>query len=119
MFPAVVTNRSGKAYWVIFLVDTGSPRTYLSAQTSDLFSIPAIREDTPAHIRIAGRQHRVFRAPQHSHLVDINILGSDFLDAHEISLLNSPDGQEARLFFRRESMEGSRRGRKVVDVGPL
>ncbi|KAG0131906.1 hypothetical protein HOY82DRAFT_453268, partial [Tuber indicum] len=86
MFPAVVSNRSGKAFWVFFLVDTGSPKTYLSAQTSDLFGFPAIREDTPVHIRIAGRQHRAFRAPQCSHFVDINILGADFIDAHEVSL---------------------------------
>ncbi|RPA90993.1 hypothetical protein L873DRAFT_353320 [Choiromyces venosus 120613-1] len=31
--PVVVTPRSGKAYWVFLLVDTGSPLTYLSTQT--------------------------------------------------------------------------------------
>ena len=33
MFPAVV-KRSGKAFWVVFLVDTGAPITYLSAEVS-------------------------------------------------------------------------------------
>jgi hypothetical protein len=35
MFPAVVTHRSGKAYWVFFIVDSGSPLTYLSAQVGN------------------------------------------------------------------------------------
>jgi len=33
MFPAVV-KRSGKAFWIVFLVDTGVPITYLSAEVS-------------------------------------------------------------------------------------
>ncbi|KAG0640739.1 hypothetical protein HOY80DRAFT_1116354 [Tuber brumale] len=99
MFPAVVTNRSGKAFWVVFLVDTGAPKTYLSAETSDLFGHPAIREDTPVPVRIAGRQHSVFRAPQCSHFVNINILGADFLDVHGVSLVSNPDGLESKLFF--------------------
>ena len=33
MFPAVV-KRSGKAFWVVFLIDTGAPTSYLSAEVS-------------------------------------------------------------------------------------
>ena len=35
VFPAVVTHGSGKAHWVFFLVNSGSPMTYLSAQVKD------------------------------------------------------------------------------------
>lgn len=31
IFPAVVASKKGKAHWVFFIVDTGSPLTYLSA----------------------------------------------------------------------------------------
>jgi len=50
-------------------------------------------------VRIAGRQHRVFRAPRCSHISDINILGADFLDANEASLVYNPDGEEGKVFF--------------------
>ncbi|KAG0131918.1 hypothetical protein HOY82DRAFT_669667 [Tuber indicum] len=103
IFPAAVTNYSGKAFWVFFLVDTGSPRTYLSTRTSDLFSFPAIREDTPMYIQIAGRQRHEFRAPQCLHFVDINILSADFIDAYEVSLVYSLEGQVAKLFFNRKA----------------
>ncbi|CUS14156.1 unnamed protein product [Tuber aestivum] len=99
MFPAAVTGRFGKAFWIVFLVDTGSPKTYLSAEASDLFGISAVREDTPVHVRIGGRPHSAFRAPECSNFVDINILGTDFLDAHAVSLVCNPEGLEAKLFF--------------------
>jgi hypothetical protein len=34
IFPAVVACEMGKAHWVFFIVDTGSPLTYLSAQVN-------------------------------------------------------------------------------------
>lgn len=51
------------------------------------------------HVRIAGRQHSVFRAPRYSHISNINILGADFLDSNEASLVYHPEGEEGKVFF--------------------
>ncbi|KAG0123933.1 hypothetical protein HOY82DRAFT_618550 [Tuber indicum] len=100
MFPALANNRSGKLF-------------------GDLVGIQAMHEDTPLHVSIAGLLHSVFRAPECSHFASINTLGADFLNAQEVSLVNSPRGVEAKLFFWLENVESSRRGGKVVAVGRL
>jgi len=51
------------------------------------------------HVRIAGRQQSVYRAPRNSHYSDINILGADFLCNNQGSLIYNPEGVEAKVFF--------------------
>ena len=51
------------------------------------------------HVRIAGRQQSVFRAPRYSHIANINILGVDFLDSNEASLVYNPEGEDGKVFF--------------------
>ncbi|KAG0640738.1 hypothetical protein HOY80DRAFT_1021745 [Tuber brumale] len=97
IFPAILSSPEGKAHWVFFFVNTGSSQTYLSTQTSDLFGItPA---DVSATVAIAGHHHTVYRAPQHSHFTEVDILGTHFLNAHGASLITDFDALRAKLFF--------------------
>ncbi|KAG0640300.1 hypothetical protein HOY80DRAFT_885020 [Tuber brumale] len=113
MFPVVVSDRLGRAFWVFFLVDSGSPKTYLSVQTCELFGIPAIREGLPTPLTIAGRQHSALRVPKYSHFADLDILGMDFLDANEISLANNFARLEAKLFFDKKVWKVMVEGEKL------
>jgi len=53
MFPAVV-QRFGKAFWVVFLVDTGAPLTYLSAEVSPKVSRTEITAST---VLVPGKKY--------------------------------------------------------------
>ncbi|KAI5776451.1 hypothetical protein EDC01DRAFT_461521 [Geopyxis carbonaria] len=97
IFPTVVA-RGARAHWVFFIVDSASPLTYLSAQTSDLFDI---REDRvgPAGVKIAGYAHAVHRSPSHSHFTEVNLLGMDFFNLQNVSQVNDFEKGRARLLF--------------------
>ncbi|CUS14155.1 unnamed protein product [Tuber aestivum] len=96
-FPAILSSPEGKAHWVFFLVNSGTSRTYLSTQTSDLFGITP--SDVSAAVAIAGHHHTVYRAPQHSHFAEVDILGTHFLNAHGASLITDFAALRAKLFF--------------------
>ncbi|KAG0131847.1 hypothetical protein HOY82DRAFT_669792 [Tuber indicum] len=99
IFPAIVSSPEGKAHWVFFLVNTGSSLSYLSTQTSDLFGITPRRADFPVAVTTAGHHHIVYRAPQHSHFAEVDILGTHFLNAHRVSLVTDCAAHQAKLFF--------------------
>ncbi|KAF2187162.1 hypothetical protein K469DRAFT_749516 [Zopfia rhizophila CBS 207.26] len=73
IFPCVVST-SKSARWVFFLVDSGSPLTYISSHTADALGI--LKNNTP--VRIAGYDHTVSISPGISHFAPLNLLGSDF-----------------------------------------
>ncbi|KAG0138443.1 hypothetical protein HOY82DRAFT_588602 [Tuber indicum] len=93
IFPVVVMSSEGKAHWVLFSIDSGSPLTYLSAQTNDLFGI---REGVSTAIRIVGRDHVVYRVPQHSRFAEVDILGNDFFCTHRVGQYYGSCAQEDR-----------------------
>ena len=114
IFPAVVCDNS-RAHWVFFIVASGSPLTYLSTEgsplacvkrrlanwlskTSDLFDI---KEDriAPAPVKIAGRLHPVHRAPNQHSFTELNILGMDYFNFHDISQKNDFKKARAKLYF--------------------
>ncbi|KAG0640998.1 hypothetical protein HOY80DRAFT_1040232 [Tuber brumale] len=67
--------------------------------TSDLFGITPRHVDISAAVVIAGHHHIAYRAPQHSHFAEVDILGTHFLDAHGVSLVTDFAALRARLFF--------------------
>lgn len=70
---------------VFFLVDTGSPHTYLSRTTVEALGISdSIPEGFIATIH--GENMYVNLSPANSHYTDINIIGSDFLSRKKIFL---------------------------------
>lgn len=75
--------RSGdQACWVIFVVVTSPPATYISPDVSDALNL---RKDCPTAAHIAGYKHPVQTSPSKSDFADINIIGVDFLDAYKVS----------------------------------
>ncbi|KAF8469045.1 hypothetical protein BDZ91DRAFT_83279 [Kalaharituber pfeilii] len=95
IFPAVVGHK-GKAHWIFFILDTGSPLTYLSSQASELFGIV---EDRPTTVTIAGYHHATHRSPESSHFTEVNLLGADFASQYNVSpWYNYPSGR-VKLYF--------------------
>mmetsp|Transcript_27107 Transcript_27107/g.44221 ORF Transcript_27107/g.44221 Transcript_27107/m.44221 type:complete len:255 (+) Transcript_27107:87-851(+) len=76
-----------KVLSVMFLLDTGSPYTYLASETIE--ALTSSRDGIPGFIvtSIQGQPPtRCFLSPLASHFSDVNVLGSDFLDAANINL---------------------------------
>lgn len=65
-----------KARWVFFVVDSGAPLTYISAQVAQAFKLD--EKEDPWNTYIAGHPHPVYMAPTDSHFASINLLGGDF-----------------------------------------
>ncbi len=73
--------------WVTFLVDTGAPMTYLSAEAlRALASIPRGTLSRVVDALVHGTVHRLVISPPQSHYSDVNILGIDFLQASHLRL---------------------------------
>jgi len=95
MVPCVVSN-ADKAYWVHFIVDTGSPATFLSEKVCNALDL---RTDASDYATIGGCYHQIRMSPARSHFVDINILGSDFCDAFKFTALYLGGGK-VKYFFK-------------------
>lgn len=72
---------------VFFLVDTGSPHTYLSMTTIETFSVS---DYVPESLRVKIHDLEVIMpvhvCPRNSHYADINILGADFLSRNHMAI---------------------------------
>ncbi|KAI9762187.1 MAG: hypothetical protein M1840_001458 [Geoglossum simile] len=80
MLPCLV-GIGDKARWVFFIVDSGTPRTFISAQAAQAFGLDERRGIWVA--KIAGHLHPVYLTPPKSHFTGINILGGDFCTLNE------------------------------------
>lgn len=70
---------------VFFLVDTGSPHTYLSKTTIDALGVQDVIPENFS-VDIHGIKANVNMSPIGSHYQDINVLGSDSLSRHRLVL---------------------------------
>ncbi|PWW77164.1 hypothetical protein C7212DRAFT_315168 [Tuber magnatum] len=91
-----VVGREGEARWVFFVLDSCAPSTYLSAQTSKLFGI---REGHPTLVTIGGRPKEVRMSPPNSRFGDINLLGADFCNLHNVSLMYDYLDYKVKMVF--------------------
>ena len=92
-FPIVVEVRKQKRM-VIFLLDTGSPSTYICQEVWDSFKMDTSRERMTA--KLNDRNQIVFLPPLNCHFSDMSILGTDYMDANNCVL---------RIDFSRSSAE--------------
>ena len=88
MVNLLVRRRTGSDYRnVIFMVDTGSPYTFLSAAAMSAMVGP--EKNVPAMMRldIHGDQSIVcYLSPPDKHFAEINLLGMDFLETKRVQL---------------------------------
>jgi hypothetical protein len=82
----LVVSMRKRAKDVIFIVDTGSPFTYLSAATLHALGCRNIFPGTVT-VEVHGRLLNVHLSPSTSHFADVNVLGTDFMFATEARLL--------------------------------
>lgn len=71
---------------VHFLLDTGSPKTYISQEVFTSFNKMISNPNNPVSLNINNHRIMVFQSPEKSHYEDINILGTDFLKTYNAKL---------------------------------
>ena len=72
---------------VVFMVDTGSPYTFLSAAAMSAMVGPGENVPSMLRLEIHGRESMVcYLSPQHKHFADINLLGMDYLEMKRAQL---------------------------------
>ena len=82
----VLRAATGVAVRVIFLVNTGSPYTYLSpAVYASLGYVDSIPKS--AELRVQGIAVTVSPSPADSHFADVNVLGQDFFKDGGVDLV--------------------------------
>lgn len=74
---------------VIFLIDTGSPKTFLSASTFAAFGVSGDSLVGPSPFVVHGIPLQVRLS--HDHFHDINLLGTDFLLSCSIEVVYAKD----------------------------
>jgi hypothetical protein len=84
---------------VIFLVDTGSPATYLCADAYKALMGDG-QDDVPETMSLQIQSEDVvltFLSPEHSHFSNVNVLGMDFLAEQRLSIISSFSRKEFML----------------------
>ena len=76
LFVPLTVAKLGKCAWCLFLIDTGSPYTYLC---QDTLAALGYKESVPnlVSVKINGMNCEV--APSHGHFGNVNLLGQDFM----------------------------------------
>jgi hypothetical protein len=100
----LVCRRSSKnpvsAINVIFLVDTGSPQTYLSAAAYEALIGPGKESIIPETMRVQIQVEEVLLtciSPKGSHFANVNVLGMDFLAKQRLSIVTDFGQEEFEL----------------------
>lgn len=79
VFVAMVVRMGHKKKYVHFLVDTGSPSTYICQEVFTSFGRMINNPNNPVSLHINGKPLTVLQSPKNSHFEDVNVLGTTFL----------------------------------------
>jgi hypothetical protein len=110
---AVARGMGTPHYYIFFIMDTGSPFTYLSQQVG----VPNFKgaspltqsqawdklgmDRSPGYARIGGQRIKVCLSPSDKHFPDVNLLGMDTLGIFDLQLLKTNFGtRDFTLQFR-------------------
>lgn len=94
VFVAMVVRMGSKAKYVHFLVDTGSPNTYICQEVFTSFGKMIANPNNTVSLHINNKPLTVLQSPEKSHFEDVNILGTTFMKTFN-SVLNVDFGEEA------------------------
>ncbi|CAI2187326.1 11319_t:CDS:1 [Funneliformis geosporum] len=78
-FYATTIKINKKIKVVHFLLDTGSPVTYISEDVLNAFGVSAIRPNDKILVEINNIRTFVMMSPKNSHFSEINLIGTEFM----------------------------------------
>lgn len=84
---------------VHFLVDTGSPSTYICEEVYKSFKATIWNTSSPHSVLINNKATQVFLPPVNSHFTDVNVLGMDYLNTYRTKLIIDLENHYISLSF--------------------
>ena len=97
IFIATIVRMSNKLKHVHFLIDTGSPSTYICDEVLQSFGKTVSNPHNPFSVHINGKPILALQSPENMHFKDINILGTDFMKTFKCVLTVDFDKETAKL----------------------
>lgn len=79
VFVSAIVKMGSKRKHVHFLVDTGSPSTYVCQEVFTSFGRMLPNPNNAVSMHINGKQLSVLQSPEKSHFEDMNILGTNYM----------------------------------------
>ena len=79
IFVAMVVRMGNKRKYVHFIVDTGSPNTYISQEVFTSFGRMHPNPNNPVSLHINGKPLSVLQSPERSHFEEVNIIGTSYM----------------------------------------
>ena len=99
VFVATVVMMGNKRKHVHFLVDTGSPFTYVCDEVMQSFGRLVANPKNAFSIHINGRPVLALQSPEDKHFKDINVLGTNFMKTFGCVLTADFDKETAMLLM--------------------
>lgn len=100
VFVATVIKRGDRLRHVHFLVDTGSPFTYICNEALQSLGIEVLDPKNPVRVRINGMPTTALQS--HGHFADLNLLGTDFLMTFGCVLTADFDNGKVKIVMNNE-----------------
>jgi hypothetical protein len=93
----VKIGKENKIKHVHFLVDTGSPFTYICDEVLQSFKKTISNPNNPFSVRINNKPITALISPEDKHFKDMNILGTDFMKTFKCVLNINFDTEKVKL----------------------
>jgi hypothetical protein len=91
--------KSAQSINIVFLVDTGSPVSYLSEKAMEIL-VGKSANHIPQQLPVMVHSHKVitcYLSPRDKHFADVNVLGMDFLAKNMLSIAIDYDANAFQL----------------------
>jgi len=86
LFCATTVKIKNKIKVIHFLVDTGSPMTYICEEVLNAFGVSLADPDQFISVRINNRQASIMMSPTGSHFKEVNVIGMEFMKLFDAEL---------------------------------
>ncbi|KAL7273484.1 hypothetical protein RUND412_003659 [Rhizina undulata] len=97
ILPFIVSYRK-EARWLFFILDSGSPYTYISREAGKIFGIEE-NSDMETAVTIGGYPKEIRLSPAHSHFPEANVLGTEFCRVNRVRIWQDYANCKVKLYF--------------------
>lgn len=97
VFVSTVMKKGDRLRHVHFLVDTGSPFTYICNEVLQSLGVEVSHPHTPVTVHINGMPTIILQS--HGHFDDVNLLGTNFMKLHGCVLTANFEKNTVKLVF--------------------
>ncbi|GBC09832.1 hypothetical protein RclHR1_09150003 [Rhizophagus clarus] len=114
LFVTMTVELKGMMKNVHFLVNTGSPKTFICKDVLNKYNLTKIDPNEPIVVKLNDRQISVKVSPHDSRFHNINLLGTDYLHIYGAQIFVDFDEKYITMKFK-TSPDPKKEGKSVVE----